>query len=109
MALKNVENYVHGRWITPENNGYLDVENPSTGEIIAKTPLSTAGETNRAIDAAAEAYKSWSRTPVARRIQPLHKLGSLLRENEDKIARTLVEEMGKSLPDARCSFCCCSA
>ncbi|TKJ36427.1 MAG: methylmalonate-semialdehyde dehydrogenase (CoA acylating) [Planctomycetes bacterium B3_Pla] len=101
MTAKIVENYVNGQWVTPENNGYLDVENPSTGQIIAKTPLSTAAETNRAIDAAAEAFRDWSQTPVARRIQPLYKLDSLLRENEEKIARTLVEEMGKSLPDAR--------
>ncbi len=101
MTLKNVENYVNGQWVTPDNNGYLNVENPSTGEMIARTPLSTVAETNRAIDAAAEAFKSWSRTPVARRVQPLSRLGSLLRENEEKIARTLVEEMGKSLPDAR--------
>lgn len=101
MAAKIVENYVNGQWVTPENDGYLDVENPSTGQIIARTPLSTAAETNRAIDAAAEAFKSWSQTPVARRVQPLYKLDSLLRENEERISRTLVEEMGKSLPDAR--------
>ena len=101
MSLKTVRNYVDGQWITPQNNGYLDVENPTTGEIIARTPLSTADETNRAVNAAFEAFKTWSRTPVARRVQPLYKLDSLLRENEEKISRTLVEEMGKSLPDAR--------
>ncbi|MCP4258879.1 MAG: CoA-acylating methylmalonate-semialdehyde dehydrogenase [Planctomycetes bacterium] len=101
MSLKKVKNYVDGQWIAPENNGYLDVENPATGEIIAQTPLSTADETNRAVNVAAEAFKTWSRTPVSRRVQPLYKLDSLLRENEEKISRTLVEEMGKSLPDAR--------
>ncbi len=100
MGLKTVKNYVNGKWITPENNGHLDIENPSTGQIIGKTPLSTPEEANRAIDAAAEVFKTWSRTPVARRIQPLYELDRLLRENEEKIARTLVEEMGKSLPDA---------
>ena len=99
--MKIVKNYVNGRWIEPENRGYLDIENPSTGQVIGKTPLSTVAEVNRAVDAAAEAFKSWSQTPVARRIQPLYKLDELLRENEEKIARTLVEEMGKSLPDAR--------
>ena len=99
--MKIVKNYVNGQWIEPESAGYLDIENPSTGEVIGKTPLSTVVEVNRAIDAAAEAFKSWSQTPVARRIQPLYKLDVLLRENEEKIARTLVEEMGKSLPDAR--------
>jgi malonate-semialdehyde dehydrogenase (acetylating)/methylmalonate-semialdehyde dehydrogenase len=101
MALKTVKNYVDGQWVAPENNGYLDVENPSTGQIIAKTPLSSAAEADRAIGAAAEAFKTWSRTPVARRVEPLYKLVALLRENEEEIARTLVEEMGKSLPDAR--------
>ncbi len=101
MALKTVGNYVNGQWVEPENSGYLDVENPSTGKIIGKTPLSTAAEATRAIEAAAEAFEGWSRTPVSRRIQPLYKLNALLRENEEQIARTLVEEMGKSLPDAR--------
>ena len=101
MSLKIVRNYVDGEWVEPENSGYLDVENPSTGQIIGKTPLSTIAEVNHAIDAAAEAFKTWSRTPVARRVQPLYKLDALLRENEEKIARTLVEEMGKSLSDAR--------
>ena len=101
MSLKKVKNYVHGQWITPENNGYLDIENPSTGQIIGKTPLSTADETNRAVHAAAEAFKTWSQTPVSRRVQHLYTLDSLLRKNEEIISRTLVEEMGKSLPDAR--------
>ncbi len=99
--MKTVKNYVNGRWVTPESSGYLDVENPSTGQIIGRTPLSTVAEVNRAIAAAAEAFKGWSQTPVARRVQPLDTLDALLRENEERIARTLVEEMGKSLPDAR--------
>jgi malonate-semialdehyde dehydrogenase (acetylating)/methylmalonate-semialdehyde dehydrogenase len=101
MALKAVRNYVGGKWVEPENSGYLDVENPSTGQVIARTPLSTAAEANRAVDVAAEAFRNWSRAPVGRRVQPLYELDTLLRRNEEKIARTLVEEMGKSLPDAR--------
>jgi len=101
MYMKTVKNYVNGNWVEPENSGYIDIENPSTGEVIGKVPLSTKAEVDRAIAIADAAYASWSRTPVARRVQPLYKLAELLRENEEKIARTLVEEMGKSLPDAR--------
>jgi malonate-semialdehyde dehydrogenase (acetylating)/methylmalonate-semialdehyde dehydrogenase len=100
MSLKIVKNYVNGQWREAENTGYLDVENPSTGEILAKTPLSSQAEVNQAIDAAYEAYKSWKSLPVARRVQPLYQLVDLLRQNEDKIARLLVSEMGKSIPDA---------
>jgi len=98
--VKVLKNYIAGKWIEPKNNGYLDVENPTTREIIAKVPLSTTKETNRAIDAAADAYPSWSTTPVARRVRPLFKLDDLLRANEEKLSRVMVSEMGKSLPDA---------
>jgi len=100
MSVKIVKNYVNGLWREAESTGYLDVENPTTGEILAKTPLSSQAEVNRAIDAAYEAYKSWKNLPVARRVQPLYELVDLLRQNEDKIARLLVSEMGKSIPDA---------
>jgi len=101
MAVKVLKNYVNGKWIDPDNNGFIDVENPATGEVLAKSPLSTTEEVNRGIDAAAEAFVTWSQTPVSRRVQPLYKLAELLRDNEEQIARTLVAEMGKSLPDAR--------
>jgi malonate-semialdehyde dehydrogenase (acetylating)/methylmalonate-semialdehyde dehydrogenase len=87
--------------VEAECTGYVDVENPSTGEILARNPLSTPEEVTRAIQSAADAYPAWSRTPVSRRVQPLYKLAALLKDNEETIARTLSEEMGKSLPDAR--------
>ncbi len=99
--MKTVRNYINGAWVEAENSGYIDVDNPSTGEVLAQVPLSTPAEVNRAIDAAAAAFPAWSQTPVARRVQPLFKLADLLREDEEHIAYTLTEEMGKSLPDAR--------
>ncbi len=103
MIMK-IKNYVNGEWVEPENTGYLDVENPTTCEILARVPLSTTKEINRTIDAAADAYPGWSNTPVARRIRPLFKLNELLRANEDQLARVLVTEMGKSIPDAIAEF-----
>jgi len=101
MSLRSLKNYINGQWVDAENTCFIPVENPSTGEAIAQVPLSTAAETNRAIDAAAAAFTKWSQTPVSRRVQPLYKLVELVKANEEKIARVLVEEMGKSLPDAR--------
>lgn len=99
--MKSIRNYVNGAWVKPECAGYIDVDNPSTGEVIAQTPLTTAEETNRAIEAAHAAYLSWKDVPVARRVLYLYDLLAMLRKDEEKIARTLAEEMGKSLPDAR--------
>ena len=102
--VKLLKNYIGGKWIEPKNKGYLDVENPATREILAKVPFSTTEETNRAINAAADAYPGWSTTPVARRVRPLFKLNDLLRANEEKLSRVMVSEMGKSIPDARAEF-----
>jgi len=104
MNLKILRNYINGKWVESESKKYLDVENPSTGEVLAKVPLSTTSETNRAIDAAEAAFKIWSNTPVARRVRPLFKLNELLRENEEILSRILVAEVGKSMTDARTEF-----
>ncbi|MDD5483556.1 MAG: CoA-acylating methylmalonate-semialdehyde dehydrogenase [Kiritimatiellae bacterium] len=96
-----IKNYINGQWREAENTDYLDVDNPSTGEVIARVPLSTAAETNRAIEAAHAAFAGWRRTPVARRVLCLYELLHILRGREEEISRTLAREMGKSLPDAR--------
>jgi len=96
-----IKNYINGQWREAENADYLDVDNPSTGEVIARVPLSTAEETNSAIAAAHAAFSGWSRTPVARRVLYLYELLHILRGREEEISRTLAREMGKSLPDAR--------
>ena len=103
MANKDVRivrNYINGKWVAPKDVETLDVHNPSTGEVIAKTPLSTKQITDDAIEAAAKAFPKWSSTPVSKRADSIFELARLLKENEDKICRVLVEEMGKSLPDA---------
>ena len=101
MPIQQLRNYVAGQWIDPENHGLLDVENPSTGEVFARVPLSTAEETDRAIAAARAAFTQWSATPVARRCRPLFNLVELLRQNEEELTRLITKENGKSLPDSR--------
>lgn len=96
-----LKNYVDGKWREIDKVEFLDVENPSTGQVIARVPLSTDAEVNRAVFAARAAYRGWSQTSVTKRVEYLYSLLHLLCQNEEKIARTLTEEMGKSLPDAQ--------
>ncbi len=98
--MEKLKNYVGGQWVDPENSGYIDVINPATGEALAQVPLTTRADVDKAIDIASEAFKTWGATPVARRVRYLFVLNELLRAHEDEIVRTLVAEMGKSIPDA---------
>ena len=95
-----LENYINGEWKPADSSGTLNVENPSTGEVLAQVPLSTTDEANRAIEAAAAAFPGWSRTPVARRTEYLYSLLEVARRNQKAIAACIVEENGKSLGDA---------
>ena len=101
MTTEILKNYVNGQWVDAEHAGTLPVENPATGAILGHVPLSNAAETQRAIEAAAAAFPAWSRTPASRRVQPLFALLEILRRHEDELARSITEENGKSLADAR--------
>lgn len=99
--LRVVKNYINGKWVESSSSKLLDVENPSTGDILAKVPLSTASEIDSAVKAARSAFRAWSQTPVTKRAEFMFEFLHLLKAGEEKISRILTSEMGKSLPDAR--------
>jgi malonate-semialdehyde dehydrogenase (acetylating) / methylmalonate-semialdehyde dehydrogenase len=94
-------NYINGEWVKPTVNEYVDVINPATGVVLAKTPLSGKDGVEAAARAGTEAFPGWRRTPVQERIQYLFKLRDLLKSNTDEIARTITNESGKTFEEAR--------
>jgi len=96
-----LKNYVNGEWVDSQTDKFLDVENPSTGEIIAQMPLSTVDETKAAVEAAQEAWMEWRETPPISRARIFFKLKDLLEQNFESIARIMVQEMGKTIDEAR--------
>lgn len=99
--MKLIKNYVDGQWIESNTNNFEDVYNPGDGEVIAKCPLSTREETAKAIDNAAETFKTWSKTSVLKRQKILFKLQQLLVENTDELARLITLENGKNFTEAK--------
>ena len=98
-----LSNYINNSWVKSKEAGSSDVINPATQEVLAKVPLGkgTAADVAKAVEAAAEAYKSWSQAPVMKRVQPLYKLKQLLEENAEDIARTITTECGKTIAESR--------
>jgi len=103
-TLTKVPNYINGQWVDSNANDWFDVTNPATGETIARTPLSSADEVGRVVEAAAAAFPAWRRTPPEDRIQPLFKLKQLLEEHIDELSRTITEENGKTFTEAKAEF-----
>jgi malonate-semialdehyde dehydrogenase (acetylating)/methylmalonate-semialdehyde dehydrogenase len=99
--VKSLRNYIDGAWSLPAGDAWLDVENPATGSVIARMPLSGAGDVDAAVRAARAAFPGWAATPADKRVAPLFRLAALIRDRRETLVRALVEENGKSLPDAR--------
>ncbi len=99
--LPKVPNYVNGRWQDSSSTDWQDVQNPATGEVLARLPLADAAEVTKAIEAAAAAYPAWRRTPPEDRIQPLFKLKQLLEDHLDELSRIITQENGKTFAEAK--------
>ena len=80
---------------------FQDVHNPATGEVIARTPLSTAEDLDVAVRAAEAAFPAWRDTPVAARTRAMFRFRTLLEEHCEEIAQTVTREHGKTLEESR--------
>ena len=96
----DLQNYVNGAWRRSIATEYVEVSNPATTEVLARTPLSTSADVAAAVEAAADAFPAWRRTPPGERVQYLFKLKNLLEENLDELARVITIENGKTFAEA---------
>ncbi len=96
-----VPNLVNGRWVVADVEGRHPVHNPSTGEVIAWTPMGSAREVDAAVQAAAEAYRDWSRMPAPRRATVLFRYRELLERRFDELAALVTRENGKTRAEAQ--------
>lgn len=99
-AVQNLKNYIGGKWIDSQSEKVQVVPNPATGETLAYAPLSSREDVDHAVEVAAEAFKTWSKTAVPKRGRILFKYQQLLVENWDELARLVTLENGKSYNEA---------
>jgi malonate-semialdehyde dehydrogenase (acetylating) / methylmalonate-semialdehyde dehydrogenase len=96
-----LQNYVNGGWRRAAATEYVDVTNPATAETLGRAPLSTSADVDAAVQAAADAFPAWRRTPPGERVQYLFKLKNLLEEHIDELARLITLENGKTFAEAK--------
>ena len=98
MKLKT-ELYINGQWIKGASS--LPVMNPSTGELIAEISTADDAQCDAALQAAYEAFPSWSKTPPRIRSEMLRKAFEIMTAESDQIARVISMENGKTFTDAK--------
>ena len=60
----------------------------------------TQAEVDTAFAAAKKAQKTWSKTPLYKRAEMIHKVAALMRENAQPMADCLVKEVAKAAKDS---------
>ena len=96
-----LDNFIGGEWVTPRAADWFDVHNPAVGEVIGRTPMSTADDVESAVRSAATAFPAWRDTPVNARAQVLYRFKALLEQHFEELARIVTTEHGKTLDEAR--------
>jgi aldehyde dehydrogenase (NAD+) len=93
--------YINGEWVDSDSGEKFTRVNPATLEPIGEFSKGNEMDINAAVDSAEDAFESWSETPAPKRGEILFKVGQLLKENKEELAKTVTIEMGKVLAEAR--------
>ena len=95
------KNYIGGEWVAAADGRTTENRDPATGALLGHFPRSGQADVDRAVAAAKAAFEGWRRTPAPKRGEILYRVGALLAERKEEIARILTSEMGKVLVEAR--------
>jgi succinate-semialdehyde dehydrogenase / glutarate-semialdehyde dehydrogenase len=92
---------IDGQWCDAASGKTIDVLNPATGQPIGKVAHAGIADLERAVAAARRGFETWRKTPANERAAIMRKAAALVRERVDAIARTMTQEQGKPLAEAR--------
>lgn len=99
--VENTKGYVNNEFVESKASQWIDLHDPATNELVTRVPQSTPEELTAAVDAAAEAYKTFKNTTILTRQQIAFNLVRLIRERWDDLASLITIEQGKTFADAK--------
>ena len=93
--------FINGKWRDSSDGRILDVEDPSTGEILTSVADGTVADGAAALDAAVAAQADWAATVPRDRGEILRKAFTEITARAEEFALLMTLEMGKPLAEAR--------
>ena len=98
---KDLTHFIGGKHVKGTSGRYLDVTNPNTGEVTARTPLASTAELRAAVEVAVKAFPDWAATNPQRRARVMFEFKRLLEANINELAELLSSEHGKVIADSK--------
>lgn len=95
------DHFIGGKWVAPSSGEYFDNISPIDGKPFTKAARGNKEDVEKAIDAAHEAFKTWSKTSAAERSKVLNKIADIIEENLEMLARLETLDNGKALRESR--------
>src|SRR3954449_11551208 len=89
--------FIGGDWRDASGGGTLDVEDPSTGEVLTSVADATPDDAKAALDAACAVQDEWANHPPRERGEILRRAFETLIARSDELALLMTLEMGKPL------------
>jgi len=99
MALRELQNFVNGHYVASAATEQLDIVNPATEEVYARTPISSEADVADAYSAAATAFETWGETTPGQRQLALLKFADALEGRSEELADIESENTGKPRPN----------
>jgi len=96
--------YINGEFTTPRGTEYFDLISPTTNEKLGKVLLGNQKDTQNAIAAAKDAFKTFSKTTTTERIQYLKNIKSAIEKRKDDFINVMIEEYGGTRKFATVSY-----
>lgn len=99
--MKKYFNLIDGQLVKPSTGEYFENINPADKkDAVGVFPKSSRMDVDLAVEAARKAFPVWSKITPPKRGRLIFEAGRLLIENKEKLAKVIVREMGKTLPEA---------
>lgn len=98
----HVSHYIDGQFV--DRGPRFDILYPATNHVIGSAPEAGAAEVDAAVQAAARAFRQWSRTPVAERRLILKRFAQLIRDHEAELAAIETWDVGRPISENRAGY-----
>ncbi|HEX8498627.1 MAG TPA: aldehyde dehydrogenase family protein, partial [Actinomycetales bacterium] len=92
--------FIGGQWREAQGGARIEVEDPSTGEVLTTVADATVADGKAALDAAVDAQPAWARTAPRDRGEMLRSAFEVITARKDELALLMTLEMGKPLSES---------